>query len=84
MERFDEEANETIIDKIAEKVAELLVDQPIEAIREAVDRDDEEASEVFETGKTSVELISEAILEATGESKDPGSNLSRSKTLECL
>ena len=48
------------------------------------DISNEEANEVFETEKTSVELISESILEATGESKDPGSNLSRSKTLECL
>ena len=38
-----------------------------------MERDDEEASEVFETEETSAELISEAILEATEESKDPGS-----------
>ena len=43
------------------QAAELLVDPSIEAILEAVERVDEEASEVFETE----------------ESKDPGSNPGR-------
>ena len=64
MDRIDEEANEIVVE-------EIVIDSINEAIIEAVERDDEEASEVFETEKTSVELISEA----TGESKDPGSKL---------
>ena len=50
-------------DKIAEKVAELLVDQPIEAIR-AVDRVGEEANEII-VEKIIINSITEAINDNT-------------------
>ena len=49
-------------DKIAEKVVELLVDQPIEAIREAVDWVGEEANEIIV-----IDSITETIIDKIAE-----------------
>ena len=77
MERDDEEAGEVIIDKIAG--SEAVYDNTagaIVAVRDKIARGEAIRDKTAEEG--------EAILEATEESKDPGSNPGCSKTIDCL
>ena len=79
VDRVDEEANEIIVEKI---IINSIIEATIDKIArgEAVyDNTAEERVEEF-----TVEPSDEAILEATEESRDPGSNPNRSKTIDCL